>query len=297
MRPSSQDAKEVHLAATDFPPLGAGLDDGRSFSSVAAAAATQPSGVIGADFAVQNENFPPLSSAAGASPSAPGRVPSQPAAAGSQSQGGAAPTVSVSTGGNERRDFASAAGTHTAEHGGGDTYGMLGLMKVIRMSDPDLTALSLGTDLTTLGLNLNSLDPLHTNFSSPWAANEVPPSASARMGSIPECYLRERPDLSPSQMASMKVETLMYCFFGFPRETAQLLAARELYRREWRFHKVKKHWFTRIPAQGANTTVTYVVFDAASWSQVVLPPESIGNMSSFLAGFASEEEMMLHKLK
>lgn len=40
------------------------------------------------------------------------------------------------------------------------------------MSDADLTMLSLGTDLTNLGLNLNSADQLHKSFVSPLA--EVP---------------------------------------------------------------------------------------------------------------------------
>jgi len=37
-----------------------------------------------------------------------------------------------------------------------DRWGLLGLLSVIRMTDPDLNILALGTDLTTLGLNLNS---------------------------------------------------------------------------------------------------------------------------------------------
>lgn len=36
-------------------------------------------------------------------------------------------------------------------------------------SDPDLTTLALGTDLTTLGLNLNSPEALWKTFASPWA--------------------------------------------------------------------------------------------------------------------------------
>jgi hypothetical protein len=35
-------------------------------------------------------------------------------------------------------------------------WGLMGLTKVLKMSDKDLTVLSLGTDLTTLGLNLSS---------------------------------------------------------------------------------------------------------------------------------------------
>lgn len=39
-------------------------------------------------------------------------------------------------------------------------YGLKGLLKIIRMADPDLNTLALGTDLTTLGLDLNSTEYL-----------------------------------------------------------------------------------------------------------------------------------------
>ena len=37
------------------------------------------------------------------------------------------------------------------------------------MMDENLTTLALGTDLTTLGLNLNASDNLYETFQSPWA--------------------------------------------------------------------------------------------------------------------------------
>ncbi len=37
------------------------------------------------------------------------------------------------------------------------------------MTDPDLNTLALGSDLTTLGLNLNAAESLYTTFASPWA--------------------------------------------------------------------------------------------------------------------------------
>ncbi len=42
-----------------------------------------------------------------------------------------------------------------------ERFGMLGLLNVIKMTDPDLNMLALGTDLTTLGLNLNSSEVTH----------------------------------------------------------------------------------------------------------------------------------------
>lgn len=50
-----------------------------------------------------------------------------------------------------------------------DRFGLLGLLGVIRMTDPDLTTLALGTDLTTLGLHLNSPENVYKTFASPWA--------------------------------------------------------------------------------------------------------------------------------
>lgn len=66
-----------------------------------------------------------------------------------------------------------------------DRFGLLGLLSVIKMSDPDLTSLALGIDLTTLGLNLNSTENLHKTFASPWS-NE--PSKGDPEFSVPQCY-------------------------------------------------------------------------------------------------------------
>ena len=51
---------------------------------------------------------------------------------------------------------------------GGD-YGLLGLLSVIRMTDADRNRLALGSDLTVLGLNLNSPDVLHSTFGGPFS--------------------------------------------------------------------------------------------------------------------------------
>lgn len=45
----------------------------------------------------------------------------------------------------------SSLGTH-------DRFGLFGMLGVIRMADQDSTTLTLGRDLTTLGLSLNSAE-------------------------------------------------------------------------------------------------------------------------------------------
>lgn len=89
-----------------------------------------------------------------------------------------------------------------------DPFGMLGLLSVIRMSDPDLTSLALGIDLTTLGLNLNSAENLHKTFGSPWSDE---PAKGDPEFAVPQCYYAKQPP-------PLNVSGLF--FFIFPRPCA-----------------------------------------------------------------------------
>jgi len=71
-------------------------------------------------------------------------------------------------------------------------FGLLGLLDVIRMTNPDLNTLALGSDLTTLGLNLNSAECLYSTFASPWA--EAPTTREPQF-SLPMCYYMQPPPL------------------------------------------------------------------------------------------------------
>ncbi|KAG4988648.1 hypothetical protein JHK85_031631 [Glycine max] len=71
-----------------------------------------------------------------------------------------------------------------------DPFGLLGLLSVIRMSDPDLTSLALGIDLTTLGLNLNSSENLHKTFGSPWTDESAKGDPEF---TVPQCYFAKQP--------------------------------------------------------------------------------------------------------
>ena len=72
--------------------------------------------------------------------------------------------------GNAATGLPSAPGvTSVAGSALGGDFGLLGLLSVIRMTDADRNALALGTDLTMLGMNLNSGENLYTNFASPWS--------------------------------------------------------------------------------------------------------------------------------
>nr|XP_043621001.1 probable NOT transcription complex subunit VIP2 isoform X3 [Erigeron canadensis] len=84
-----------------------------------------------------------------------------------------------------------------------DRFGLLGLLSVIRVSDPELSSLALGIDLTTLGLNLNSAENLHKTFGSPWLDE---PTKGAPEFTVPQCYYaKQAPVLTHAKRRSPTV--------------------------------------------------------------------------------------------
>ena len=83
-----------------------------------------------------------------------------------------------------------------------DGYGLMGLLNVIRMTDQDLNTLALGTDLTTLGLNLNSSDCLYATFASPWADS---PAQRDPEFTLPQCYYMQPPTLKTGHFSKFQV--------------------------------------------------------------------------------------------
>ncbi|KAJ9698307.1 hypothetical protein PVL29_007407 [Vitis rotundifolia] len=153
-----------------------------------------------------------------------------------------------------------------------DPFGLLGLLSVIRMSDPDLTSLALGIDLTTLGLNLNSAENLHKTFGSPWSDE---PAKGDPEFSVPQCYYAKQPPaLHQGYFLKFQVETLFYIFYSMPKDEAQLYAANELYNRGWFYHREHRLWFIRVanmePLVKTNTYErgSYLCFDPNTWESV-----------------------------
>lgn len=148
-----------------------------------------------------------------------------------------------------------------AERAARDKYGLLGLLKVIRMTDLDLNTLALGMDLTTLGLNLNSPDCLHATFASPWS--DTPARKEPEMY-LPSCYYMNPPQLKTAHLQKFSLETLFYIFFNMPRDTLQACAAAELYNRGWKYHRDLKTWFIM---QEEDASPRWVCFDPNTWEK------------------------------
>ncbi|PVH62203.1 hypothetical protein PAHAL_3G236300 [Panicum hallii] len=153
-----------------------------------------------------------------------------------------------------------------------DPYSLLGLLSLIRLKEPGPTALALGIDLTSLGLNLNSQDNLYKTFGSPWS-NE--PAKGEPDYQIPSCFSAEPPPpLQPLHFQKFHPLTLFYIFYSMPKDVAQLYAANELYNKGWFYHKDYRVWLTRAPnaAPLVKTPLhergSYICFDPNIWDTV-----------------------------
>jgi len=158
-----------------------------------------------------------------------------------------------------------------------DQFGMIGLLTFIRAAetDPNLVSLALGTDLTTLGLNLNSDDDLFQTFGGPWA--DTPCRPQDIDFHVPHEYLTNttiRDKLAPVKLNRYKDDILFFLFYTNVGDVLQLAAAAELHNRDWRYHKEEQLWITRahgmVPTEKTQTYErgTYYFFDVASWRKV-----------------------------
>jgi CCR4-NOT transcription complex subunit 2 len=157
------------------------------------------------------------------------------------------------------------------------SFGLMGLMGVIRMEDPERGSLALGTDLTTLGLNLNSNESLHTMFSGPWDD-----SSRDTLFSLPASYPRKS-TVRPEVLEKVNLETLFVCFYSMPRDVLQVLAAQELVNRGWRFHEELRLWFS----QAKNGSIVF--FDVHAWERRIFS----GRLpDGFESGFLSSDVIL-----
>lgn len=161
-------------------------------------------------------------------------------------------------------------------------YGLLGLLKIIRLSDADRNALAVGSDLTSLGLNLNSSENLYSTFASPWSEKSASQEPQYQ---LPMCYYMQPPALKTGHLSKFQLETLFYIFYALPKDVLQAYAAQELYSREWKFHVELKLWFKRAsPAEGGQ----FVYFDINSWERRLFN----GNMNqNITSGLLPEDDI------
>ncbi|KFD58120.1 hypothetical protein M514_00883 [Trichuris suis] len=159
-----------------------------------------------------------------------------------------------------------------------DHFGMAGMIAFLKSADKDpaMISLLLGHDLTQLGVNLNSAErDLYPSFGGPWFETTVPPNEV--MWDVPQEYRVSEHlvgRLPPVKLNRYIDDLLFYFFYHFCGETYQMVAAAELYQRDWRYHMEDRVWLTRaagmVPTEKTATYErgTYYVFDPISWRKI-----------------------------
>ncbi|KPV72452.1 uncharacterized protein RHOBADRAFT_18165, partial [Rhodotorula graminis WP1] len=155
-----------------------------------------------------------------------------------------------------------------------DRYGLLGLLHIIKTSDPDTSMLALGTDLTNLGLDLGSTENLYSTFITPWTDSKAAAVLNIEPEfHLPSCY-NVQPPPANTKIGNFSDETLFFIFYSQPRDAMQEMAAHELYKHNWRYHKELRLWLTKEagtePVQKTATFErgSYIFFDPVLWERV-----------------------------
>ncbi|OEH74505.1 not2 not3 not5 family protein [Cyclospora cayetanensis] len=162
-------------------------------------------------------------------------------------------------------------------------FGLLGILKVIKTTDVDLNVLALGTDLTTLGYNLNSTECLYGAFTSP--ISETPVTKTVE-DMLPQCYVTAAPvPFRASNLERLELKTLLYIFYSSPRLLLQIRGG------PWRGPpnpKAAPGWGGSPAATAAGKQRPFVGFLPAS---CFLPESEI--RSSLQQGYKEAEERLL----
>jgi CCR4-NOT transcription complex subunit 2 len=152
-----------NMTTEDFPALGTSGDLGghtEGGSTLDTASLTTGSGGILDSGGSNQLDYTGLIGSTGVTISSGIQQGSQPRATSTGTQSGSGVLSSAAVG---------SSGNSGSGGGIGGDYGLLGLLSVIRMTDADRNRLALGSDLTVLGLNLNSPDVLHSTFGGPFS--------------------------------------------------------------------------------------------------------------------------------
>ena len=150
-----------------------------------------------------------------------------------------------------------------------EKWGLPGLLAKIRSNDAS-SAFTMGVDINSLGLDLDSPEPLFATFSTPFADNRSRPVIPEF--TLPGGYTVTNVPALATRMNAFSDETLFFVFYQNPRDVVQELAAGELYSRDWRWHKELQQWMMKDSQMAAPIRVSersergvYIFFDANNW--------------------------------
>jgi len=158
-----------------------------------------------------------------------------------------------------------------------DKWGMKGYIAEQENASPAMRTLMRGVDLSTLGINISSPDPLLPTYTGPWGEpNSQPLRPLDSEYNIPECYTVKKVAPLATRITGFMDETLFYIFYTMPRDYTQMLVAQELVARKWRYHMREKLWLTRDEASPSPVLLDdkvseqgyYIWWDTKLWKKV-----------------------------
>jgi len=158
-----------------------------------------------------------------------------------------------------------------------EKFGMKGYIAEQDSASQAGRSLMRGIDLSTLGINMNSQEPLLPMYPGPWAE----PGAQALRpldteSTIPDCYTVKKIAPLATRINGFMDETLFFIFYTMPRDYTQMLVAQELVARKWRYHMREKQWLTRDDASPSPVLLDdkvseqgyYIWWDTKVWKKV-----------------------------
>jgi len=134
-------------------------------------------------------------------------------------------------------------------------FKLQGILRIMKQEDADYQMVTLGTDLTKLGgLDLNCPEPeINHTFLSPWVERWDDSNKYA----TPKQYgVDSKPSQYTKFMTRYKDTTLFYIFYAMVNDKMQVYAAKELYQRNWCYHKGLQLWLHKLQSAAAATTET-----------------------------------------
>ena len=86
---------------------------------------------------------------------------------------------------------------------------------------------------------------------------------------LPTCY-NVQPPPANTKIGNFSDETLFFIFYSQPRDAMQEMAAHELYKHNWRYHKDLKLWLTK--EAGTEPVQKTATFERGSYMYVDRSP-------------------------
>ncbi|KAK4992746.1 transcriptional regulator [Elasticomyces elasticus] len=153
-----------------------------------------------------------------------------------------------------------------------EKWGLPGLLAMLPGNGEPGSAMMMGHELHTLGLDLDNPNPIFPTFTTPFAEpNSRPVIPDFK---LPPAYTVTNVPPLAGRITGFSDETLFAIFYQFTRDIMQEVAAAELYHRDWRWNIDLKQWMMKDPTPGQGQPVqvgertergVYVFFDALNW--------------------------------